>query len=103
MSEKILKNLNVYCEKCDSFFSMKTDEDEPLCPMCDAKVSVKGIAKTSSYAPAQAVAMFEHDSGEEIPVDKKGNIVHNAYTNDPRGWKRAGKSTKGYERSVIFK
>ncbi len=42
-------------------------------------------------------------SGKMIPVDKRGNVMNNDpyYSKgDPRGWKRAGKGTKGYERSI---
>jgi hypothetical protein len=38
-----------------------------------------------------------------LPVDKKGNLINrDPYykTGDRRGWRRAGKSTKGYEREV---
>lgn len=53
---------------------------------------------------AQPAAYYKHDkTGEMIPVDKQGKIIDNDpyyKKGDPRGWKRAGKSTKGYEREV---
>ena len=58
------------------------------------------------FTTGTPVAYFKHEkTGEMIPVDKKGNVLgHDPYyeRGDPRGWRRAGKSIKGYERTVHF-
>ena len=56
------------------------------------------------FTTGTPVAYFKHEkTGKMIPIDKRGNEMgHDPYYSkgDPRGWKRAGKSTKGYERTV---
>jgi len=53
----------------------------------------------------QPSAYYKTDSGDMIAVNSRGKIVEDAHykQGDYRGWKAAGKGTKGYERSVYFK
>lgn len=51
----------------------------------------------------EAVGIAVSPTGEEVAINNKGTIVENKYKGDPRGWKRAGYGTKGYERTILHK
>ena len=114
-TQENLKRYNVHCFDCKKSYAASYAADEIViketdygersflpCALCDGDARLNGIPGNGGYIKPRATAMFTTPQGDELPVDKNGDIIDNQYVNDPRGWKRAGKGTKGYERSVTF-
>ena len=94
---------NLYCLLCNKMYRWETKLDRCLFkPNCGAKLKLLGKSTLGGYVPAAVHAIYETDTGKQIPVDKKGNVLdNNPYEGDTHGWKRAGKKVK--DRRVIFK
>ncbi len=91
---------NLYCSKCKKIYKWETKLDQ--CKVCEAELKVLGKSTSGGYIPPGIHAIYETDTGQQIPIDKKGNVVdHNIYANDKHGWKRSGQKIK--DRKVIFK
>lgn len=74
---------------------------------CDCeKEGIGAEAKSFSFQKEAPAAYFKDEkTGALIPVGRKGNVLSDDpyyKRGDYRGWKRAGKSTRGYDRSVHF-
>lgn len=72
---------------------------------CGCEIQDTGAeAKGSSFHPESPVAYFKDEkTGALLPVGKRGSVLSNDpyyKIGDYRGWKRAGKSTRGYEREI---
>lgn len=78
-----------------------------LCGECRAAENTEVKGMTITGLKPQPVAYFRDEkTGQRFPVDRKGNIIdRDPYyaKGDPRGWRRAGKSTEGYKRTVHMK
>ena len=72
---------------------------------CGCKKDTTKEQSFSFHKPGPVAYFKNEKTGEMIPVDKKGNKIDNDpyyKERDPRGWKRAGKGTKGYKRKVFL-
>ena len=100
------------CKECGYKFSgqfpFKEYEGKTVeCPRCK-HIGLRRVYKLPTilggFTRGTPAGYFRHEkTGRMIPVDKKGNVMESDpyYSKgDPRGWKRAGKSTRGYERTV---
>lgn len=86
----------LYCKKN----KVSINRWQARCSECKKKL--KTIESEVSTIKKQPAAILKDDSGNEIYVDKFGNVVDNPgydTKNDPRGWQYSGKA-KG-ERTVI--
>lgn len=81
-----------FCEKCGFNVVLYFRKDVPII--------------LGGFTKGTPAGYFRHEkTGRMIPVDKRGNVMESDpyyEKGDPRGWKRAGKSTEGYKRKVHF-
>lgn len=115
---KTKKRFNINCVVCGGYEASylyaeiyKKDTEYGIrsfvkCVVCGGDAQIQGEVCSISYMKPQIKGFFQY-KGENIPVDKNGDVVDrkdNPYENDQRGWKRAGhKDTSGYERGVVFR
>ena len=65
------------------------------CPNCGEQFKINNHHGNIGGQKVNAIYKDEH--GNEIAVNKKGNVVENKYKNDSRGYKRAGKKISRYD------
>lgn len=88
------------CKNCGSrkWHWIRLYNDKEVCSEC--AVNEKEVI----IGDLGVVAIYKDPDGKDVAINGRGNVVNNPYkSTDPRGWRYAGKSTKGYERTVIFK
>lgn len=97
--DRIVKDGVMLCPKCNKNIASGIDTyGLTPCDGCRSTVKIDG-----KYV-SRIKGVYEDKKGNQYGVDQRGNKVDVPYEKwDRHGWKRAGKKTDGYDKSIIFR